>query len=111
MKEYKYNSGFRTYRIRLRKTAYASNGNLAVTMENYEDEFGCWEPYAALTVNLVPLPESDLACIDVNNLNCCGGNIEAFLTDNKIAEATGTVIPSGWCEYPLFKFDLSVFDE
>ena len=82
----------------LRKDSYKNNKSLAVILEQ-DDEI-----IAVLTVNL---PDSDahdnLAYIDTNNVPWA----EDYLIDNGIAKPTGAYMESGFCEYPLYEFDLS----
>ena len=65
-----------------------------------------WEPYATLTVNL-PAPDSFLAdkthaYVDTNNQPWAPD----FLEKNGLAEPTGVMGRSGYCEYPLYHFFL-----
>ena len=81
---------------------YRDNDTLAVFATEDDDDF------ATLTVNL---PESNLFCdektafIDTNNCPWA----EQFLKENKIAKPTGHYGHSGWCSYPLYEFNLSLF--
>lgn len=89
--------------LRLHTTTYRSNGTLAVFATEGDEEF------ATLTVNI---PESGLFCyentafIDTNNCPWA----EKFLKENKIAKPTGHYGHSGWCSYPLYEFNLSLFE-
>lgn len=48
--------------------------------------------------------ELDMAAIDTNNCPWA----EKFLTDNKPAVDTGRKVRSGFCTYPIYKFDRKV---
>lgn len=109
----------RTYPVTLRFTKYTQNQALAVQLIGAAAP---WSPFATLTVNLpdVPLdilkmwfgenlPDTNtLAFVDTNNCPW----VEEFLKDNGIAEDTGIQMPSGFCTYPLYRFNLeSQWDE
>lgn len=86
----------------IRKLSYDNNGSLAVYL--FLDEDNDYEPYALLTVNL---PESDNnkedeAYLDTNNLPYA----KTFVKKYGLAVPTGRVAYSGFCTYPLYKFDL-----
>lgn len=82
-------------KITLETTEYA-DGTLAILMN---DEQGF--PYGRLTVNLgiEDLPEN-WAAVDTNNLP----GIDQFIENNELGEFTGYIIPSGFCQYPIYKF-------
>ena len=89
-------TAYGTYNVSVEKITYKNNGNLAVQLIDEED--GC--PFAMLTVNLgKKLPEGH-AYLDTNNCPWA----EVFVTENNLAESTGTVGFSGYCMYPLYKF-------
>ena len=91
------------YKIKLEINHYAENNNFALQAFSWEEDLKFWEPFAVFTKNLgVELPE-DEACIDANNLP----DLADWLVENKLAEPTGYAIPSGYCVYPVYKFDLN----
>ena len=95
MKQYR----FRDMEVVLKKETYRSNGTLAVTMNTPDDEDG----YAVVTVNLSnPLQRGEFAFVDTNNLS----GIDSWLVENGIAENTGISARSGFCTYPLMKFNI-----
>lgn len=65
------------------------------------------EPYADIAVNLEPLTDPYTAFVDTNNLP----NIDKFLTDNHIAEYLGTIQTSGYCTYPLYRFNPEIINK
>lgn len=102
MKTYRVETEFGVYDIALKKTVYTITNTLAVI--SIINENGYDEPFATLTVNLPDsiLLRNDQAYVDTNN----NPWVEKFLQDNKIAVPTGDVAISGWCTYPLYKFNL-----
>lgn len=59
------------------------------------------EDYATLTVNITKLPDG-LAAVDTNN----HPNAPAFIEKYGLGEDTGKRIRSGYCEYPVYAFDM-----
>lgn len=90
------------YKIKLQLTSYRNDNSLAIAAMCYDEEYKFWEPYGTLTVNLNPAPE-DCAYLDTNNIP----GVEEFITENKLGEFTGTRKQSGYCTYPLYRFDMA----
>lgn len=92
----------KTYDVSVRTSTYRNNGNLYVglTCKVSEDGAEWHEPYADITVNIIKL-EPGYAAIDTNNFPAA----EQFITENGLAEFTGTYARSGFCSYPIYKFD------
>ena len=89
--------------LTLSKSLYVFGGTLSVTLWDKEgDEF------ATLTVNLQDnsLAESE-AYLDTNN---CPWAVE-FVESNKLGERTGKTKDSGFCTYPLVRFDMEKLNE
>ena len=78
------------------RATYRNNGNLAIRLMTYEGE-----PWATLTVNLDRKLQEDLAYVDTNNCPWA----EEFIEKYKLGEHTGSYGNSGYCIYPLYKFD------
>ena len=96
----KYKSWDEVFNISLKENIYANNGNLAIQMFDWEE--GWAEPFAMLTVNLdEKLPEG-YAYVDVNNLDGVGD----WIIENGLGEYAGKDRVSGFCIYPLFKFNM-----
>ena len=103
----------RTHPVTLQFGKYSCNNKLAVQLV---EAAAPWSPFATLTVNLPDIPtevmkmwfgsnmpdESTLAFVDTNTCPWA----EEFLVDNNIAENTGISMPSGFCMYPLYKFNV-----
>lgn len=84
------------------RATYRDNDNLAVCLNEADGM-----PYATLTVNLgIKLPQN-LAFVDTNNCPWA----ERFLRETGIATPMGQTASSGWCTYPLYKFDMSKLAE
>lgn len=79
------------------KTKYAYYDNLCICLRTVNTH----EDYATLTTNIEKLP-SDEAAVDTNN----HPEATTFITENKLGTDTGKRIKSGFCEYPVYKFDL-----
>lgn len=90
---------FRNMDVVLDKTSYRSSGTLAVIMNTMIEDDG----YIMVTVNLSsPLQQGEYAFVDTNNLS----GIDSWLEENGIAEHTGITARSGFCTYPLMKFNI-----
>jgi hypothetical protein len=92
------------FNVRAVRSKYQNNGSLAVILMDNDTE----ETVAVITVNL---PEGfagdEYQYVDTNNCQWA----PKFLDDNKLAEPVGFSTPSGFCSYPLYKFDLSLIEE
>lgn len=87
--------------ITLELANYAENGNLYVGLISYDE--GYPEPWQNLTINLSVKCKPNRAFIDTNNN---GHGIVDWLEQNKLGFATGNLMPSGWCVYPEFEFNM-----
>ena len=103
-KFYTVKTDFGMYKVRILPTKYLYNNNLAVALATDTNE-----PFAKITVNIVDHGElpADMAFVDTNNCPWA----EDFLTENGLAEKTDTEARSGYCVYPLYKFDLDKLKE
>lgn len=93
------------YEVALVAEKYSSNGTLAVEMMCID---GC--PFARLTVNIEASNFSageDAQFIDTNNCPWA----EEFLQKNGIASPTGIYGRSGFCSYPLYKFNMEKLEQ
>ena len=84
------------YEVYTRKTTYQNNGNLAILLV-----CDTGEPFGNLTVNLGEKLPDDMAYVDTNNLP----NAEEFIRENNLGEPVGHLRQSGFCTYPLYKFN------
>lgn len=79
------------------------NGGKALMLSSYNGE-----PIATLTRYIKPLPENAVS-LDINN---CGHNVHKILIDaNIIKEDVLEVIPSGYCDYPVYTFTDEVIEK
>ena len=80
---------------------YTENGNLYVGLISHDD--GYPQPWQNLTVNLSVRCKPNRAFIDTNNN---GDEIVDWLISMKLGHLTGNLMPSGWCVYPEFEFNM-----
>lgn len=80
------------------KNNYVNNGNLALMVMYWDDDYKCYEPYCTLTTNIIDLSDNMVA-LDINNSS--SHNIIDILIDNDVLIPTGRVISSGFCNYPV----------
>ena len=97
MKTYKLDTDFGNYEVIIERKFYG-NGNLAILLTDARDG----DAIAKITTNLFDLPD-DLAFLDTNNCPWA----EDFVEKYGIAENTGKTAKSGFCTYPLYRFNLS----
>lgn len=96
-----------THNLYLVTDSYESGGGLAVIVMEV-DENGNEEMFDVITVN-IPFgwAGEDEAYIDTNNCSWA----EKMLKTMKFAKNTGEIGRSGYCKYPLYKFNLKKFHE
>ncbi len=97
----KFKSAFgKEYEVELNVSSYSNNGCMYVGLTTKED--GHIEPFGNATVNISHTPAPDYCgYLDTNNLP----TIEKFVRENDLGEPTGVVGFSGYCTYPLYKFN------
>lgn len=77
------------------------NGNLAIEVMSEDKEYGGWELWSSLTVNLPGfMLDENKAFLDTNN---CSKEIIDWIFKNKYAKKIGQR-QSGFCTYPLVEF-------
>lgn len=90
--------------VELNMDRYAHYNNIYIGLVS---DFGDGlEPYGDLTVNLCEVPDY-YGFLDTNNLS----GAEDFVVSNKLGTFTGQVFQSGFCTYPLYKFDVDRLKE
>lgn len=91
------------YEVKVTSSRYTSNNNYAVRLEELDGA-----PFAIITVNL---PERQLphgyAFVDTNNYPWA----EEFISKYELGEPAGIAAQSGYCVYPLYKFDTNRIKE
>lgn len=94
---------YQTYdNVAIEKGEYP-NGNLALVIGDIDLQ----EEIANLTVNLDGILMPNQAYVDTNNFP----EGEQFIKENGLGEPTGIMGQSGFCEYPLYNFDLGKIAE
>lgn len=88
-------------KVKLFKEKYY-DGNLAIRIDYFDEDMQGWLPYANLTVNLNCRLNDGCAYVDVNNCPWAREFIEKY----NLGVYTGKVCHSGFCVYPLYKFNL-----
>lgn len=91
-----------TYDVRIKRSTYHKPKNLAIILDCDEG------PFATLTVNLEgACPPKDCAFVDTNNCPWAEGFIAAY----ELGKFLGAYGYSGFCQYPLYQFDLDKIPE
>ena len=90
------------YEVEALRAKYSNNDNLAIILRCENGE-----PFSTLTVNLNQKLSPNEAFVDINN----NPTAVEFIEENGLGEATGRVGFSGYCAYPLYKFDLTKIEE
>lgn len=85
--------------VKLEINSYLNNQNLYIRLTDVS-EMGP-EPYGDITVNLEKVP-AYCGYVDMNNMP----ELEEFIRDNDLGEFTGLTKRSGFCEYPLYMFNV-----
>lgn len=85
--------------VTLEINTYLNNGCMYIGLVE-QGEYP--EPYGDLTVNLVGKAPDYCGFVDLNNMP----ELEEFIEENKLGEFTGLTQRSGFCEYPLYLFNV-----
>ena len=91
--------------VKIDVMSYLNNGRLGISLVEFED--GMQEPFGSLTVNIDAPAPNYCGYLDTNNLS----NAEKFVADNDLGEFTGLTGRSGYCEYPLYLFNVDKLRE
>lgn len=102
-----YTSAYGSYEVSPRVNTYCDWDNLYVGLEYFDTEFGTWDRFSDITVNICPLPYLESA-IDTNNN---GGEILSFLEDNGLAIPSGKFVRSGFCSFPIYRFNEAALEK
>ena len=84
---------------------YMNNRAMFIGLMCNED--GYEEPFGDVTVNLSVAAPNYCGYLNVNDMP----DIEKFITDNDLGEFTGFTQRSGFCEYPLYLFNVDKLRE
>lgn len=93
---YKLNYYGEDFLLALEVGNYQHGGGIAIELIDVEEG----DYFACLTVNIEPL-EYGCAAVDTNNCPWA----EKFIADNGLGRKTGQILRSGYCEYPVYKFN------
>lgn len=94
-----------TEQVSLEINTYLNNGSLYIGLSSMED--GYQEPYGDMTVNLGEKAPDFCGYIDTNNMP----ELIKFIEENELGEFTGLTQRSGFCEYPLYMFNVDKLRE
>ena len=89
----------REIKVSLEINTYLNNGCMYIGLVE-QGEYP--EPYGDLTVNLMGKVPDYCGYVDLNNMP----ELEKFIADNELGEFTGLMKRSGFCEYPLYLFNV-----
>ena len=87
-------------KVSLEINTYLNNGCMYIGLVE-QGEYP--EPYGDLTVNLMGKVPDYCGYVDLNNMP----ELEKFIADNELGEFTGLMKRSGFCEYPLYLFNVN----
>ena len=110
MKTFKFKSQWGTeYNIIFFKSNYMDNNRIYIGCMCEDEEYGGYEPYCDVTVNLNQIiPTGNYGFLDTNNGD---PNLFRLMKANRWIEDTGILGFSGWCSYPLVKFSEEFINE
>lgn len=86
--------------VELNIQTYQNNGRIFIGLISNEE--GYPQPFADLTVNIDAPAPNYCGYLDTNNFS----NVERFVCENDLGEFTGLMGRSGFCEYPLYLFNV-----
>jgi hypothetical protein len=90
------------YKVIFYKDNYMDNNRLYIGCMCEDEEYGGYEPYCDVTVNLAQnMPNGNFGFLDTNNGD---PNLFNLMSERGWIEDTGIMGFSGFCVYPLVKF-------
>ena len=102
MKTYELEFYGETYNLEAKTANYSNNDSLEVMLETDEGE-----PFTILTVNLCDgVANKEYQYVDTNNNPWA----EEFIKKNNLGWPTGIIGFSGFCQYPLYRFNLEALN-
>ena len=105
-KQVTYNSSFSgETQVTLDIQQYMNNKAMYIGLMCNEDGYD--EPFGDVTVNLSVAAPNYCGYLNVNDMP----DIEKFITENELGEFTGFTQRSGYCEYPLYLFNVDKLRE
>ncbi len=94
-----------TVEVQLEINNYMNNNGLYLGLMGREEDY--FEPYGDISVNLGTKAPDYCAYVDLNNMP----ELEKFIEENDLGEFTGLTQRSGFCEYPLYMFNVDKLRE
>lgn len=94
--------------VTIKVSRYVNNDNLYVGMDAFDTESNEKYPFTDITVNIEALPYLHSA-IDTNNNGML--SITNFLIENDLALPTGEYQQSGFCVYPVYRFNAELLEK
>lgn len=94
-----------TEKVQLEINNYMNNNGLYLGLMGKEDDY--FEPYGDISVNLGVKAPDYCAYVDLNNMP----ELVKFIEENDLGEFTGLTQRSGFCEYPLYMFNVDKLRE
>lgn len=94
-----------TVEVQLYINNYMNNNGLYLGLMGREDDY--FESYGDISVNLGTKAPDYCAYVDLNNMP----ELEKFIEENDLGEFTGLTQRSGFCEYPLYMFNVDKLRE
>lgn len=105
MKYYEVKSYGKAYNVRIEASKYANNKTLAIALITEEGE-----PFCNLTVNIMDsMIWADDTCAFVDTNNCPWA--EEFIIANELGEPMCVMGASGFCRYPLYRFNIEEIEK
>lgn len=95
----------KTEYVQLEINQYVNNGCMHIGLVAWSDDG--FEPYGDVTVNLTGYVPDYCGYVDINHMP----ELEHFIEENQLGEFTGIIGKSGFCEYPLYIFNVKKLRE
>ncbi|OUM63119.1 hypothetical protein PIROE2DRAFT_10431 [Piromyces sp. E2] len=92
----------KTHKLMIQVSKYEVYENTFLTFFDMEEG-----PFCRITVNIIPFNDPALACIDTNNHPF----LEDIIKEYDLGEPIGISIPSGFCRYPVYRFNLTQIEK
>lgn len=92
-------------KLKLYRTMYQNNGNLAIVslIAETTDDLYEGQTFGTLTVNTDRKLPNNMACLDINNVP----GIDKTLVEAGLATRTElTINPGGFVDYPVYRIDI-----
>ena len=95
------------YEISRLEVGKTINGRMMITLYEWNKEYNIEEEFATITKNFpeINIKENE-AFVDMNNCPWA----KRFIEDYGLGEDTGEKTKSGYCTYPLYKFNIEVLE-